>query len=108
MGDKAWKAAERRVARFLNGERNRMSGAVDQLTAGDVVHDTLYVEVKHRATLAAVTWFKEAEVHAEEEGKHPLLALHRKGDSDVYYVFREADAEVICCEILVELGWELE
>ena len=108
MADKAWKALERRVAAFLGGERNRMSGSVDQLTAGDVVHDTLYVEVKHRATLAAVTWFREAQAHAVEEGKHALLALHRKGDKDVYYMFRERDAEVICCEFLIELGWDLE
>ena len=108
MADKAWKAFERRVARFLGGERNRMSGAVDQLTAGDVVHDYLYVEAKHRATLAVDTWMTEAADHAEEEGKVPILALHRKGSKMVMYAFRERDAEAICVELLHQLGWEIE
>ncbi len=108
MGDKAWKAFERRVARFLGGERNRMSGAVDQLTAGDVVHDTLYVECKQRATLALDTWMSEALDHAKTERKTPILALHRKGSKTVIYAFRERDAEFVCQEVLRRFGWEFE
>ncbi len=108
MGDKAWKALERRVARFLGGERNRMSGAVDQLTAGDVVHDTLYVEVKQRATLALDTWMTEAADHAVDEEKTPIMVLHRKGSKTVVYAFREKDAEFVCQEVLRRFGWEFE
>ncbi len=108
MGDKAWKAFERRVARFFGGERNRMSGAVDQLTAGDVVHGTLYVEAKHRATLAVDTWMTEAADNAEDEEKVPVLALHRKGSEMVLYAFREEDAEFVCIEVLRRFGWEFE
>ncbi len=108
MGDKAWKALERRVAGFLGGQRNRMSGAVDQLTAGDVVHDTLYVEIKHRATLAADTWMIEAHAHAVDEGKPAVLALHRKGSKTVMYAFRQQDTEAVCVEFLRLFGWEFE
>ncbi len=108
MGDKAWKALERRVARFLGGERNRMSGAVDQLTAGDVVHDTLYVEAKHRKTLAVDTWMTEAAGNAKDEMKTPILALHRKESKTVIYAFRERDAEFVCIEVLRRFGWEFE
>lgn len=105
MSDKAWKALERRVAKSLGGVRNRMSGAVDQLTAGDVVHDTLFIEIKHRASLAAVTWMKDAVKRARKEDKPALLVLHLKGDKSVYYMFRDKDAEAISYELLRQLGW---
>ncbi|KKN02007.1 hypothetical protein LCGC14_1122120 [marine sediment metagenome] len=108
MGDKAWKALERRVAESLGGVRNRMSGAVDQLTAGDVVHDTLFVEIKHRSTLAAITWMKQALPLAAKEGKTALLVMHLKGDKSVYYMFRDKDAEFVCIQLLQQLGWEFE
>ena len=108
MGDKPWKAFERRVAKFLGGTRNRMSGSVDQLTAGDVVHDTLYVEAKHRKTLAVDTWMTEAVDRAEDEEKAPILALHRKESKTVIYAFREEDAEFVCKEVLRRFGWEFE
>ena len=108
MGDKAWKAFERRVSDFLGGTRNRMSGAVDQLTAGDVVHDTLYVEAKHRKTLAIDTWMTQAADWADFEEKVPILALHRKGSKTVMYVFRQQDAEFVCQEVLRRFGWEFE
>ncbi len=106
MADKAWKALERRVAAFLGGQRNRMSGAVDQLTAGDVVHDNLYIEVKHRATLAVDTWMMEAVDSARSEMKTPILALHRKGSKTVMYVFTEKNAEFVCMEVLKRFGWD--
>ncbi|KKK76225.1 hypothetical protein LCGC14_2865790 [marine sediment metagenome] len=108
MADKAWKALERRVAAFLGGTRNRMSGAVDQLTAGDVVHDTLYVEVKQRSTLALDTWMTEAVASAKSEVKTPIMALHRKGSKTVIYAFREKDAEFVCVEVLRRFGWEFD
>lgn len=108
MADKAWKAEERRVASLLGGHRNRMSGAVDQLTAGDVIHDVFYVEVRTRASLAVVTWFKEARANAIKEGKIPLLALKQKHDKTRYYVFREQDAEEVAAELLRTKGWEID
>ncbi len=108
MGDKAWKALERRVAAFLGGTRNRMSGAVDQLTAGDVVHDTFYVEIKQRSTLALDTWMSEAYVHAVDEDKLLLMALHRKGSKTTMLAFRQQDTEEVCVQLLTQLGWDFE
>ncbi len=83
-----------------------MSGAVDQLTSGDVVHDTLYVEVKHRATLAVDSWMISAHEAAKDEEKTAILAMHRKGSKTVMYAFREQDAEFVCMEVLKRFGWD--
>ncbi|KKN32843.1 hypothetical protein LCGC14_0809610 [marine sediment metagenome] len=91
MGDKPWKVAERKTAAALGGVRNRMSGAIDQLTAGDVVHPNLYVEVKYRIHHAAVTLMKDVEEKAEREAKTPVVVLQERGADARYYIVREED-----------------
>ncbi len=94
MGDKPWKVAERKTALALGGVRNRMSGAIDQLTAGDVVHPHLYVEVKYRIHHAAVTLMRDVEEKAEKEEKTPVVVLQERGVDARYYLVREEDFAV--------------
>ncbi|MBI4332915.1 MAG: hypothetical protein HY673_16730 [Chloroflexi bacterium] len=88
--DKAWKAAERHVARALGGQRTPLSGNNSKHTAGDVIHPSLYVEVKYRKRFAIVSLMKQVEKAARKEGKTPVLALQEAGAKKRYYLVEEA------------------
>lgn len=91
MPDKPWKVAERRAAKEVGGTRNRMSGSVDQLTSGDVIHPALYVEVKYSARFAVGRLMREVRQAAKLEGKVPVLALQEKGRKTRLYVVDKRD-----------------
>lgn len=79
----AWKALERRVAKFFNTERTPLSGGNSKITRSDSLHPTLFIETK-RATRykAAIRLWDETAQMAKPEGKIPVIALgapHRKG-----------------------------
>ncbi len=88
--DKAWKRAERVVARALGGQRTPLSGANSGHTAGDVIHPSLYVEVKYRKRFSIITLMKEVEKDARKEHKTPVLALQEAGAKKRYYLVEEA------------------
>ena len=94
MADKPWKVSERKAAKALGGVRNRMSGAVDQLTAGDVVHPNLYVEVKYRKKHAVITLMRATMAQARKEKKTPVVVLQERGKEGRYYLVREEDFPV--------------
>lgn len=96
-----WQKAERDVAKALHGERNRLSGSVDQLTSGDVVHPELYVEVKYRQTFQTITLLKGVQLKAKEEGKVPVLVLIEAGNATRYYVVSE-DTLLRVAEALID------
>ena len=75
MGDKPWKRAERVAAALLGGLRNPLSGSNSHHTSGDVIHPTLYAEVKHRKNMAAVTLMRETMAEAKKERKLPVMVL---------------------------------
>lgn len=89
MPPKSWKDVERRVARFLGGERNPLSGGASRHTRGDVLLSSpVYVEVKHgasvpRSSAALARLFLTVEGNARDEGKLPVLVLHPKGKPGV-------------------------
>lgn len=89
MPDKPWKVAERKAARALGGVRNRMSGAVNQLTSGDVVHPGIYAEVKYRQRFAVLSEMRKVRKCAKKEGKIPVLVLQEAGKKTRYYVVPE-------------------
>jgi len=84
-----WQKAERDTARALHGERNRMSGSVDQLTSGDVVHPVLYVEHKYAKRHAVLTLHRSVREKAAREGKVPVVVLQEAGNSTRYYLVDE-------------------
>lgn len=91
MGDKPWKVSERKAAKAFGGVRNRMSGAVNQLTHGDVVHPILYIECKYKKRHTALTLMRETEKRAKLEGKIPVVCLQDAGDDTRYYIVNEKD-----------------
>ena len=89
MPDKPWKVMERRVAAKLGGKRNPFSGAVPDVTAGDVIHEELYIECKHGKNVPLLKLMHKTEEAARREGKIPVLALHKKGENHDYFLVRD-------------------
>jgi hypothetical protein len=80
MGDKRWKATERRIAALLGGRRVPVSGR-GRGDAPDVAHPWLAIECKDRATLPL--WLLDALAQAEASAQPdqlPVAVLHRAGD----------------------------
>ena len=90
MPDKTWKAVERRVARMFGAQRNPLSGRNSRHTQADIIHDHLYIEVKHRARIPFYRVWLETVEKAKQEGKVPVLILHPKG-SDKYIAMVDAE-----------------
>jgi len=89
MPDKSWKRAERAVAKKLGGARNPLSGRSGGHSSGDVIHSTLYVEVKQRAHFALFTLFRDTAKKARKEGKTPVVVLHERGRKTRLYIVSE-------------------
>lgn len=79
MADKAWKAAERRVAKYVSGERVPITGR-QRGDAPDIEHRWLSIELKYRKNLPA--WFKDAMNQAELSARTrqlPVVIMIEKG-----------------------------
>lgn len=90
MPDKTWKAIERKVAGFLGGTRNPVSGR-KRGDKSDVEHDVFSIEVKHREALP--DWLHDAMNQAEMSARGnqlPIVILHQKGQKiqDSFVVVR--------------------
>ncbi|MGC9146120.1 MAG: hypothetical protein ACP5GS_08465 [Nitrososphaeria archaeon] len=90
MPDKTWKKVERRVAKMFGTERNPLSGRNSRHTMADVIHDSLYIEVKHRSRIPFYRVWLDVVEKAKQEGKAPVLILHSKG-SDKYIAMVDAE-----------------
>lgn len=89
---KAWKSAEKGIARALGGER--VSARFLGLDVTDIVCGIFSIEVKERKVLPA--WLTNAMCQSERNakgGRVPLVALHRLGDryDDALIVLRLHD-----------------
>lgn len=80
MGDKSWKALERKIAKKVGGRRAYHSSL-------DVNHERLAIEVKLRKNLSVWSWFKALEKKAPD-GKLPVLVLKEKGKHGELAVLR--------------------
>ena len=78
MPDKFWKQRERNIAEYFHGKRNPLSGRNSKHTAGDVIHDKLFIEVKTRAKHTAVTLWDKTKGLAKKESKTPVVCLCEK------------------------------
>ena len=82
MADKTWKAVERRVARMFNAQRNPLSGKNSRHTQADVIHNKLFIEVKHRSRIPFYKVWEDTKHKAYQENKIPVLVIHQKGSKD--------------------------
>jgi len=78
MADKAWKKRERQIARYFGGERTPLSGGNSKQTRADVIHNTLFIEVKSRKKHTAITLWDKTKALADKEGKTPVVCLCEK------------------------------
>lgn len=77
--DKAWKAFERRVAKFFNALRVPVTGR-QRGSAPDIEHDVYAIECKYRKTLPE--WQKDAmrQAEASVRGEQiPIVVMGEKG-----------------------------
>jgi hypothetical protein len=91
--DKLWKSIERKVAKFLGGERNPVSGRQRGYLA-DIAHSTFSIEVKHRQTLPSWLFDAMQQAEASQKGNQiPIVILHQKGQpiGECFVVLRLAD-----------------
>ena len=91
MPDKAWKQRERDVANFFHGQRNPLSGRWGKHTAADIIHPTLFVEVKLRKKHTAVSLWDEVKALAEKEGKTPVVCLCEKNRAGFWILVHSED-----------------
>jgi len=94
LTDKAWKACERRIAKYIGGERVPITGR-QRGDAPDIKHNWLSPEVKYRAKLPF--WLHDAmnQAVAAKRGKQmPCVILCEKGQNtgNSYIIFRLEDA----------------
>lgn len=100
------KAAERRVARKLGGERVPLSGPASKHTSGDVmdVEPPLYVEVKSRKECPVHENISDLNSKARRRDRSPLLHYQIQDDNgDVY-----PEWVAIWLEDYIELRPEIE
>jgi len=83
-----WKAFERRVAKFLGGERTPLSGGNSKITRADVFNaGDLFIEAKLRARPAIWTLYESTKEQARAENKIPVLAIAKKNSKGFLICF---------------------
>ena len=79
MADKLWKAFERRIAKYIGGERVPITGR-QRGDAPDIAHNWLAVECKYRKTVPE--WLKDAmrQAKASARGSQtPVVIIGERG-----------------------------
>ena len=80
MSKSTWKNRERQISNYFGGKgRMPLSGKNSGHGAGDIRHDFLCVEHKHRQRHAVVNLWDEIRLDAIAEGKTPVVTLSVKG-----------------------------
>jgi hypothetical protein len=93
--DKAWKSAERRIAKYIGGERVPVTGRA-RGSAPDIKHNWLCPEVKYRKSIPE--WIKDAMRQAEASAmprQMPCVILVERGQKtdEALICFRLQDAK---------------
>lgn len=78
MADKLWKAVERRIAKYLGGERVPITGR-QRGSAPDIKHEWLSIEVKQRESLPA--WVHDAMDQAVSSKRK---SIYKPGEVVIY------------------------
>jgi len=97
MSDKTWKARERQVAKFFGTERNPLSGQNSKHTSSDTLHQTLYIEHKHRAAHTLLGTWRKAKDGALRESEDrncprvPVVTISEKGKPGFWVLCHSSD-----------------
>lgn len=91
MADKTWKQAERRIAAYFGTERTPLSGGNGKQTRSDTLHETLFIEAKHRKKHSAVSLWDDTKKLALKEKKTPVVCLCEKGRPGFWIVVWSED-----------------
>ena len=105
MTDKAWKAAERRGARFFKSERNPLSGSASKHTRSDSLHKSLFIEQKFRQKTALWTLYEDTRTKARREGKIPVVINHTKNKPGMLITIHSDDMPQVVAEYLLAHGF---
>jgi len=113
MPDKPWKRAERKAAEAIGGKRNPLSGGNSGHTRSDIIHPTIYLEMKYRKSFAVVEQIRKEEVKAKKEGKVAIMGFQQKGIHTRYYLIPEPLMVILMSHlpmdgILLKLGGNYE
>lgn len=81
MPTHTWKNRERKVATDFGTTRNPLSGGNGKHTRSDSLHDTLFIEHKHRKKSATISLYDETVELAAAEDKIPIVTLSQHGRS---------------------------
>jgi len=91
MPDKAWKAFERRVAKFFGTLRTSLSGGNSKITRSDSMHPSLFIEAKQRKKFAVIKLWDETKKLADKENKIPVIALAEKNRPGFWLLIHSED-----------------
>jgi hypothetical protein len=105
MADAAWKAFERRAARFFGAERRVLSGnrsGRDDVEPGDSVHPRLHIEAKLRDKHSVFRlWDAARAAERKARGrKLPVICLQEGGRPGFMVCIHSDDMAEVCAEYL--------
>jgi len=95
MADKKWKAKERKVAKWFGTERNPLSGINGKHTGSDTLHETLFIEHKHRKAHSLGNLLRDTIAKARKEEKIPVVTLTEDNRKGFMVLCREEDLQAI-------------
>lgn len=96
MPTKTWKDVERRIAGWFGAKgRTPLSGGNSGHTRSDTLHDSLFIEVKHRKGGSIFTLYRKVKDLAKKENKIPLIVLHETNKKDYLVVCEISDLKKI-------------
>lgn len=99
MADKAWKQAERRVAKMFGSTRRPLSG-MNSRSGGrdDCMHDVLFIENKHSKSHAVWTLYTATREIANREKRIPVVTLTQHRSKGVLFVVHSEHLEILLRE----------
>ena len=98
MADKAWKAAERRLAKIFGTRRRPLSGGNQGGGRDDSMHEVLYIENKYTSRSSLWTLYRDTRDKAKKEGRVPVLGIQESRAKGVLIVCHSNDLQRVAME----------
>ena len=91
MPEKAWKADERKVAKFFGTVRNPLSGSASRHTSSDSLHENLFIDNKREQNHSILNRWRIIQLKAKLERKIPVLTLTEPKQAGFWIVVHSDD-----------------